>query len=400
MGKRRPNGDGTIRKRSDGRWEGRIIVGHKDDGSPIFEFVFAKSQKAMLDKIHKLMEEYKGVDLSSASEMTLGVWLDSWIESYGTLNLRPSTISGYSKSIAYIKRYLGDTQIRKVSTADIQNMYNQLSKNGRLKQNNNGDYTLAASTVRHIHMVLHEALDAAVSEKMIAKNPTQGTVIPKNRKTEMRVLNEDQLNRFMDTIEKDPLWYDFFYTEITTGLRRGEICGLRWDDLDLRSGTLRVRRTIAGHDKENNIKQGETKTEAGKRPILLPQSTFEILKRRKSTSYSEWIFPEFLNPELPVSPHSAYRRLKKILEEGELPDIRFHDLRHTFATHAIKSGIDAKTLSGLLGHINASFTLDTYTHVTDDMKRNASNVIEDFMTSIFGEDLTPWQTEEKKGKEQ
>ena len=399
MGKRRPNGDGTIRKRSDGRWEGRIIVGHKDDGSPIFEFVFAKSQKAMIQKVHQLMEEYKCIDLSGASEMTLGEWLDNWIDSYGKLNLRSSTIKGYRKFIAQIKRYLGDKQIRKVSTADIQDMYNQLSRNGRLNPDCNGNNTLSASTVRHIHMVLHEALDAAVSEKMIAKNPTQGAVIPKNRKTEMRVLNEEQLNRFMDTIEKDPLWYDFFYTEITTGLRRGEICGLRWEDLDLRNGTLHVRRTVSGHDKEN-INQGETKTEAGKRPILLPQSTFEILKRRKSTSYSEWIFPEFLNPELPVSPHSAYRRLKKILEEGELPDIRFHDLRHTFATHAIKSGIDAKTLSGLLGHTNASFTLDTYTHVTDDMKRNDSNVVENFMTSIFGEDLTPWQTEEKKEKEQ
>ena len=399
MGKRRPNGDGTIRKRSDGRWEGRIIIGHKEDGSPIFEFVFEKSQKAMLQKIHQLMEEYKGVDLNSASEMTLGVWLDKWIESYGKLNLRPSTISNYKHDIVQIKKYLGDKQIRKVTKAEIQGMYNQLSKSGRLTQDSNGSNALAPSTVRHIHMMLHEALDAAVSEKLIAKNPTQGAVIPKNKRKEMRVLNEEQLNRFMDVIEQEPLWYDFFYTEITTGLRRGEICGLRWEDLDLRNGVLHVRRTVSGHGK-NHIDQGDTKTETGKRPILLPYSTFELLKRRKSTSYSEWVFPEFLNPELPISPHSAYRKLKLLLEAGGLPDIRFHDLRHTFATHAIKSGIDAKTLSGLLGHTNASFTLDTYTHVTDDMKTNASSVVEDFMTSIFGEELTPWQTAEKKEKEQ
>ena len=399
MNKRRPNGDGTVRKRSDGRWEGRVIVGHKEDGSPIFEFVFAKSQKAMLQKIHQLMEEYKGIDLNCNSEMTLGAWLDRWIASYGKLNLRPSTVSGYKANIASIKRYLGGKQIRRVTTAEIQEMYNQLAQNGRQKPDKNGSTALAPSSVRHIHMMLHEALDAAVSEGMIAKNPTKGTVIPKNKRAEMRVLNEEQLDRFITMIEQEPLWYDFFYTEITTGLRRGEICGLRWEDLDEQNGTLHIRRSVAGHGSDKT-EQGDTKTEAGRRIILLPNSTFELLKRRKKMKYSEWIFPEFLKPDLPISPDSAYRRLKELLKAGDLPDIRFHDLRHTFATHALKSGIDAKTLSGLLGHTNASFTLDTYTHITDDMKRNASNVVESFMTNIFGEDLIPWETAEKKEKEQ
>ncbi len=111
---------------------------------------------------------------------------------------------------------------------------------------------------------------------------------------------------------------------------------------------------------------------------------------------TEWIFPSILTPENPVAPNSAYQRLKAILRQAELPMIRFHDLRHTFATHALKNGVDAKTLSGILGHTNASFTLDTYTHITCDMKQNASNVVGDFLMNILGEDLKPWQNGEKK----
>ena len=109
---------------------------------------------------------------------------------------------------------------------------------------------------------------------------------------------------------------------------------------------------------------------------------------------TEWIFPNPLKPEIPTNPRSAYQRLKAILKSAGLPNIRFHDLRHTFATHALSSGVDAKTLSGILGHTKASFTLDTYTHVTGDMQRKAADIVGGFMTDFFGEELKPWQNEE------
>ena len=104
---------------------------------------------------------------------------------------------------------------------------------------------------------------------------------------------------------------------------------------------------------------------------------------------TEWIFPSLLAPEKPTSPNAAYQRLKDILKGAGLPDIRFHDLRHTFATHALSSGVDAKTLSGILGHTNASFTLDTYTHVTTDMQKNAAGIVGGFMEELFGKELKP-----------
>ena len=135
----------------------------------------------------------------------------------------------------------------------------------------------------------------------------------------------------------------------------------------------------------------------GTRTILLPSSTAQLLGERKSPLRQSGFSLNPLSPEQPVSPGSAYRRLKGLLEEAGLPDLRFHDLRHTFATHALASGVDAKTLSGILGHTKASFTLDTYTHVTGDMHRNAAEIVGDFMTELLGEEVELWQSSKKRG---
>ena len=141
---------------------------------------------------------------------------------------------------------------------------------------------------------------------------------------------------------------------------------------------------------------GETKTERGRRTIRLPPSTVQRLKERKIHAVSQWIFPEPLAPEKPVRPSAAYYWMKVLLlKEAGLPHIRFHDLRHTFATHALASGVDAKTLSGILGHTNASFTLDTYTHVTPGMQRAASDVVGGFLEDLLGKELNPWPENEK-----
>ena len=168
-----------------------------------------------------------------------------------------------------------------------------------------------------------------------------------------------------------------------------------WSDFDEAHGTLSVRRTL--HiQKGGRLVTGETKTGTGKRTITLPPSTAGLLAQRKKSSYSQWIFPNPLRPEQPASPNAAYNHLKTLLKRAGLPSIRFHDLRHTFATHALASGVDAKTLSGILGHTQASFTLDTYTHVTGDMQRQAAQVMDTFMTDIFGKELAPWQREENQ----
>lgn len=279
-------------------------------------------------------------------------------------------------------RSIGDKKIGSVTTADVQKLYNWLRENGRVNEHYEKGNALSDSLVRGIHMMLHQAMDAAVQERIIVKNPTDGTVIPKANYAPKNILTEAQLQKFVDVVRQDPVWSDFFYTELTTGLRRGEICGLKWADFDEKTGRLQVRRAVTSQ-KGGGVKVGETKTEKGTRTIQLPPSTVEILRERKKKSYSDWIFHNPTVPELPLSPGTAYRRMKTLLRYAELPPIRFHDLRHTFATHALTSGVDAKTLSGILGHTNASFTLDTYTHVTTDMQKKASGIVGNFLDEIM-----------------
>ena len=383
MAKRRPSGDGMVRKREDGRWEGRIVVGHKKNGDPIHRYVLARTQKELIVKLHDCIEMYRDADLTEDSKMTLGEWLDRWINEYMIFTIRESTLDSYKAMIKnQIKPYLGDRPLSALTTQELQKFYNTVKKKGRVKPDKRHGTELADSMVRGIHMMLHEALDMAVRLRLIVKNPTVGTTIPKNNYPPKQILNDEQLDRFMKRIRQDERWYDFFYTELTTGLRRGEICGLKWEDFDEENGKLKVRRSVAKR-KGGGLNIGETKTETGTRTIVLPPSTAELLRKRKETAVSEWIFPNIYEPEKPMHPDYAYHRLKTLLKQAELPLIRFHDLRHTFATHAMAGGVDAKTLSGILGHTNASFTLDTYTHVTTDMQKNASNIVGSFMDEIM-----------------
>ena len=275
MAKRRPTGDGLVRKRSDGRWEGRIVVGHKADGSPIFRSVFAKTQGELLKKLHSRMEEYRDVELTEESSMTLGQWLDKWLADYMTLTVRESTLKSY-KSIT--EAPAGDEKIGSITTADIQKMYNWLRENGRVNEHYEKGNSLSDTFIRRVHMMLHQALDVAVRERLIPKNPTEGTIIPKVNYAPRQILTEEQLEKFMEALKQDPLWFDFFYTELTTGMRRGEICGLKWQDFDEKTGRLHIHRSVSNR-KGGGVRVGET--ESGARTILLPPSTSEILKQRK-----------------------------------------------------------------------------------------------------------------------
>lgn len=400
MPKRRANGEGTIRKRKDGRWEGVIVVGHKDNGKPITKSVFAKTQKELVPKMLRLRDDYQGVELTEESNMTLRDWIDKWFSEYAASTLRPSTIRSYRQFARLLSAKLGDKQVKLITTADVQRAYNSIKKTGREKTHPENGNELSDTVVRSVHMFFHQVMDAAVAEHLVAFNPTRGTVIPKKNYKEKTILGEEEFKGLMDAIEKEPLWYDFFYTELTTGLRRGEICALKWSDFDEKNGTLKISRS-AGKTIEGVREIGSTKTAAGARTVVLPASTHNmLLARRKSTfAVSEWIFPHLTKPEEPMSPSTAYHKLKDILVREGLPNVRFHDLRHTFATHALTSGVDAKSLSKILGHTNASFTLDTYTHVTTDMQKNASVIVGNFLEEIFGKELKPWQDEERTEKE-
>lgn len=361
-----------VRKRDDGRWEGRIVVGHKKNGDPIHRYVLARTQKELIVKLHNCIEMYRDADLTEDSNMTLGEWLDRWINEYMIFTIRESTLDSYKAMIKnQIKPYLGDRPLSALTTQELQKFYNTVKKKGRVNPDKLHGTELADSMVRGIHMMLHEALDMAVRLRLIVKNPTVGTTIPKNNYPPKQILNDEQLDRFMKRIRQDELWYDFFYTELTTGLRRGEICGLKWEDFDAENGKLKVRRSVAKR-KGGGLNIGETKTETGRRTIVLPPSLLKTLVAYKETVDSEWMFPSPTDNGRPRNPSSVRKRLQLILERAGCKKVRFHDLRHTFATMALEHGMDVKTLSATIGHVSSATTLDIYSHITDTMQRQAA----------------------------
>ena len=336
MAKRRPAGDGMVRKRDDGRWEGRIVIGHRENGEPLFRHVYAKTQKALLDKLHQNIECYRDVELTEDSRMTLGQWLDRWLTEYKAGTVRPGTLKSYRCYIEYyIKPQLGDKQISLISQQDIQRMYRRLKTEGRIHEHPEMDHQLSDSMVRHIHSTLHAALKDAVQAHVIPRNPTEGTTAPKPNYKPKRILTGEELDVFLAVVERDEVWRDFFQTELMTGLRRGEICGLQWSDFDEEGGTLKVCRTLHSQRK-GEYTVGETKTNQGMRTIILPHSVTEILRRRKADAISQWIFPDPVKPEDPVDPNAAYRHMKTLLQRAGLPSIRFHDLRHPYVKHTTK----------------------------------------------------------------
>lgn len=336
MAKRRPAGDGMVRRRDDGRWEGRIVIGHKENGEPLFRHIYAKTQKALLDKLHQNIECYRDVELTEDSRMTLSQWLDRWLTEYKAGTVRPGTLEGYRRYIEYyIKPQLGDKQISLLSQQDIQRMYRRLKTEGRIHEHPEMGHQLSDSMVRHIHSTLHAALKDAVQAHVIPRNPTEGTTAPKPNYKPKRILTGEELDAFRAVVERDEVWRDFFQTELMTGLRRGEICGLQWSDFDGNTGTLKVGRTLHSQRK-GEYTVGETKTNQGMRTIILPHSVVDILRRRKADAISQWIFPDPVKPEDPVDPNAAYRHMKTLLQRTGLPSIRFHDLRHPYVKHTTK----------------------------------------------------------------
>ena len=337
MSKRRPSGDGMVRKREDGRWEGRIVVGHKENGEPIFRYVLAKTQKELLDKLHRDMELFQGAELTEDSRLTLGEWLDRWMEDYAAHTLRPSTLRSYEQYIrCYIKPCLGGKTVSRITRMDIQKLYTKLKHEGRVHDHPEYGHELSDSMVLRIHAMLHRCLRDAETAHVILRNPAAGAMVPKAVSKPRQILTREQMDAFLAAVEQNEVWRDFFYTELTTGLRRGEICGLMWQDFDEGAGTLKVIRSVNA-PKAGVLEIGETKTERGRRTIRLPPSTVQRLKERKKHAVSQWIFPEPPAPEKPVRPSAAYYWMKRILREAGLPQIRFHDLRHQYVKPATKT---------------------------------------------------------------
>lgn len=375
MAKRRKHGDGSVYLRKDGRWEGRMVVGYDEKGLPKTKNVLAKTKTECAAKLRALRERLTPpAPEVPKTDLSLGNWLDHWYQDYKKANLRPNTQMSYERRIyQHIIPALGSIQLDKLTTGDIQQFYTGLKQSGRLLRRELYGEGLSDQTVRGIHTTLHAALDKAVEEKLIFRNPADSCKLPPVKSREMKVLAPDEIQRLLIQAREDGC-YELLLLELSTGLRRGEILALQWDDLNLRTGTLRVERQV--HRVRGELVVSPPKTKAGNRTVLLPAPVLKVLKAYQKTVHSRWMFPSPVKDDSPLDPAAVRKRLQTVLERAECKRLRFHDLRHTFATASLEHGMDIKTLSTIIGHVSSTTTLNTYTHVTDAMRQNAADKID------------------------
>lgn len=323
MSKRRGNGEGSIRKRKDGRWEGRYTSGHDPaTGKQIFKNVLGKSQAEVREKLQKAIAEL-GCENTPTSEYTVSEWLKVWYANYIRPNIRPTTRSLYESHIQnHIEPYIGKIKLTALATLDIQKMYNQLLSGGRMKTNHaKTGPGLSNRTVRAIHMLVHACLEKAVDDGLIPRNLTDGCKIPPKDRKEMKTIPPSQIRQFLDEAERAGC-LAMFYLELTSGLRKGELLALTRADLDEPNLTLTVNNQVVRIG--GALQVSTPKTANSIRKIILPKQTVDLLlTEHEKHPDSPYLFPSLVTGGM-LDPAATARKMKRVLKRAGIAEIIFN----------------------------------------------------------------------------
>ena len=386
------NNEGTIRKRKNGTWEGRYTIGYDSHGKQKQKSIYGKTRAEVAKKLSEMTSAIQNGSYIAPRNLTLSEWLEVWLTSYAYIKVRPSTYASYQ---AYIERHvspiIGGLQLQKLTTNQLQVFFNEKRVNGRI----DGKGGLSPKTIRNMYNMLHEALQQAVINKTVSVNVSEGVVLPSKDEKEITVFKPEEQRAIIEAAQKDRLGFaielDFF-----TGRRVGELCALKWSDIDLAAKEFRVRRTlqrvqkktsdIKAKGKRTQIVEGATKTKKGNRVIPLTDTMLQKLlvhkarqlfeKRRLGKGYSDngYVFAnEFGGAIEPSYLRDVYDR---ILKNANAPHYTFHTIRHTFATRAIENDMPVKVVSEILGHSSVQLTMDLYCHPSISAKRNVLEKME------------------------
>ena len=335
----------NIYKRADGRYEGRYIKGYNINGKAVYGYVYARRYSDVKEKLARCKSDI--APKSSGSATLLSDWLDIWIK---TAAVKESTRELYLRHIQnHIVPQIGDLPLKKLSTELIQRFVSGLE--------------LAPSTVRLVFTILKSALMCA-EDKGFITNVWSKIKLPKQAKSEVQIFTLQEQQQLENALSEEN---DIgILICLYTGLRIGEVCALKWSDVDFESKLIHIRGTQARLNGKLTIT--EPKSKASKRTIPIPDILFDRLKKHKNSS--EFVLS---NKGGMVEVRAYRRRFKAILKTARLPDIKFHALRHTFSTRALEVGMDYKTLSEFLGHASVAITMDLYVHALDEHKKNQIN---------------------------
>jgi len=337
MAKKRANGEGSIRKKPSGRWEGRYTQGIDPvSGRAIQKSVSAKTQAECKEKLAKAIRENRGVPLNHTGDYTAAEWCRLWFETYSKPNIRYNTAKGYEGIIEHhIIPAIGAIKLKQLSSIHIQRMYNDLKENGRMprgaKQN---DKPLSNTFVRRVHAVLQAALKQAVKERLIPYNPCENCRIPPKDKKEMTILPPEKIGRYLQEAEKYGV-LPMFYLELSSGLRRGELLALQWEDLNVKERILTVNKQVTRMEGELDVTEPKTKNSV--RKVALSQQAVDLLVQEHEQHPDNPIL--FPSPRTGGywSPDAVSRINRKLLKNAGIEEhVRFHDLRHPYVKHTTK----------------------------------------------------------------
>lgn len=373
MARKRGQNEGSIYKHKSGLWCAQVTLSGKHLSK------YFQSQTDARVWIRTTLEQVgNGMTLASA-QLTVAEYLNEWRLTMND-SVRPHTLYQYEQIIRqHIVPRLGSIKMKDLRPEHIQGLYNEKLKSA-----------VSARSVIYIHQVLHKALRQAVKWGKIVNNPTDAVNRPKSRRKEMHVLDDKQARTLLMVV-KGTRYEALFWMAISTGMRQGELLGLRWSDIELQSRQVHIQRQVQPASGGGYIFTGP-KSAAGRRAIILGEGMMKVLRSHISILQAErqqagdsWqdndlVFPSSLGT--PWGRRNVLKYYKRFLKQAGLPDIRFHDLRHTAATLMLQQNINPKVVQEVLGHADITLTLNTYSHVSASMQKEAAAKVDELLTPI------------------
>ncbi len=368
MAKRRGHGEGSIYLRKDGRWTASITVdGHKR------KYLYGKTRKEVQEQLKKAVHEQQQGSLITSPQQTIEQFLKQWLESLGS-SVRIRTYEKYEQMVRlHLIPAIGHIKLQKLTAQQVQGLYVRLEKK------------LSPTSVNTLHAMLHKALEDAVKWGLLARNVCDAVTAPRRAHYEIKPLSMEQAKMLLDAAKVDSL-EALWVLALTTGMRRGELLALKWQDINFGQGMLQVRRIFTRAPGRKFI-ESEPKTEKSRRNIMLASIIVETLKRHrvrqlqaKLQAGSVWQEQDLVfctSFGTPLNPNWVLDRFKKLLKRAGLPDMRLHDLRHSIATILLSMGVHPKVVQELLGHNRIQETVDTYSQVLPVIHREAIKRLED-----------------------
>jgi integrase len=355
MPKRRSQGEGTLFQRKDGLWRAAIVL---PDGQRRFKT--SKSQKVVRDWLQAQRQSVRDQLWVADDKLTLGEFLTRYLADIAASTVRPRTLESYTWLVHnHIQPALGDVRLTNLMAQRVQGFYSERLQAG-----------LSATTVLHIHNFLHKALEQAVRWGLVPRNVTDLVDPPRSKRRQPTVWSAEQARRFLEKAKSHRL-YALYVLALFTGMRQGELLGLQFDDIDWETSTINVQHSLQTLSGKPQL-LAAPKTEKSRRRVSLPEAARLALERHVKLQAGKKGYVFVSQVGTPLLPHSVIDTFKRLIEEAGVPDIRFHDMRHTCATLHLLAGTNPKVVQDLLGHSTITLTLDTYSHILPGIQEDAA----------------------------